>query len=1052
MIGRTRVKAAVRRRFAPVARLTPGASSAYRAAQQERSIRRILASGLFDQDWYQLQTGHEYPNVKAALRHYLEDGRRASLTPSPLFNPSWYEPGQWRKRVADPLARYLFRPAHMYLRMPHVLFEPTTYLERYPSAEKHPAGPLGHFLASATDDSVLELVAAFGGPASVRYGTALRHQEATVKRWREQEGLRRARRLTSSFKADVERQFRDELAKVPDPAGVDGGPAVSVVMPVWNRSAMLRRAVESVQRQSFTDWELVVVDDGSTDDTPFVLQGLAAFDPRIRVIHESRSGVSHARNRAIEAARGRYIAFLDSDNVWEPDFLQLILRAMESRELPAAFSAMEVHAGDKVSYRAFEGTREHLLIGNHIDLNVLVVRADVLREVGGFSEDLRRTVDYDLVLKISAKHHLTYLPFIGAIYSQDAEDADRISVREPLAWDYVVRSRHAVDWAKADGAERVPGRLSVVIPVRGDAVGVHRCITALLQDAPRGGPGPDLEIIVVDLASPLGATLSLSAMELNDPRVRVERATVDLGYALGVDHALPLVTGEFTAVCDPQTTPRAGWAAPLLQALADPDVAVVQSLVTDADGTVAGAGATFTAGGGLPSPLLAGHPVEDAQRLGEIVPVPALLGSLWAARTADLVAVRGLDCLFTRDWHVTDLSLRIRERGGARLVTTSLADHMTPAEPEASPDDRVFRDRWHGQAPAEGVNLWERAGFDVVHHRVERDDELGRRRLVPVVARRSRTVQDGPGAGLPSLRWAIKTAAPAGPKGRTWGDWHFAQSLAAAFRELGQDAVVDAREATYRDTAFLDDVNLVIRGLDQVDPEEGRVNLLWIISHPELVTPQEVGGYDAVFAASSAWAQAASRRWHVDVQPLLQCTDPSRFRPDVAEPDTGAQVLFVGNSRGIYRPSVRCAMEADIPLTVYGSGWEPFLPQGAVAATSLPNESVAAEYAAAHVVLNDHWDDMRYEGFISNRIFDVVATGGRVISDDVPGIRDLFGGVVRTWSAPMELVQLLRTPLEESFPGRDERLAAAAAVARDHSFAARARQLLDVAVKRLESR
>jgi hypothetical protein len=371
----------------------------------------------------------------------------------------------------------------------------------------------------------------------------------------------------------------------------------------------------------------------------------------------------------------------------------------------------------------------------------------------------------------------------------------------------------------------------------------------------------------------------------------------------------------------------------------------------------------------------------------------------------------------------------------------------TPEPERNAADDDIFRSRWKDSIGTQGRELWERAGFTVAHHRVESDEEANRRRLVPVLARIQRRVDDGPAAGLPSLRWAIRTAAPMGPNGRRWGDWHFAQSLAASLRRLGQDAVVDNRESALRSSADLDEVNLVLRGLDAVEPVEGRRNLLWIISHPELVTAAELDGYDAVFAASTTWAASASRRWGVDVQPLLQCTDAHRFRPEAAEPDSGANVLFVGNSRGLYRPSVRVAMEAGVPLTVYGAGWEPFLPAQIVAGVSLPNERTAAAYAGARLVLNDHWDDMRADGFVSNRVFDVVATAGRLASDDVPGLGELFNGVVRTWTDPLELKELLHRPVEEAWPGRAERLAAAAVVASEHSFDSRARRLLDIALK-----
>lgn len=97
-------------------------------------------------------------------------------------------------------------------------------------------------------------------------------------------------------------------------------PAVSIVLPTYNRGDVIARAVDSVRRQTFEDWELLVVDDGSRDATAERLHGL---DPRLRVLTQSNQGVYAARNAGIACARGRFVAFLDSDDEWLPQFLEL---------------------------------------------------------------------------------------------------------------------------------------------------------------------------------------------------------------------------------------------------------------------------------------------------------------------------------------------------------------------------------------------------------------------------------------------------------------------------------------------------------------------------------------------------------------------------------------------------------------------------------------------------------------------------------------------------------------------------------------------------------
>ncbi len=118
-------------------------------------------------------------------------------------------------------------------------------------------------------------------------------------------------------------------------------PLVSVVMPLHNAADRVMEGVRSVQGQSLADWELLVVDDASTDDSGARVEALAAEDARIRVLRlECNGGPAVARNAGIRAARGRYIAFLDSDDAWAPDKLARQVALME-RGVVFSFTAME---------------------------------------------------------------------------------------------------------------------------------------------------------------------------------------------------------------------------------------------------------------------------------------------------------------------------------------------------------------------------------------------------------------------------------------------------------------------------------------------------------------------------------------------------------------------------------------------------------------------------------------------------------------------------------------------------------------------------------------
>ncbi len=292
------------------------------------------------------------------------------------------------------------------------------------------------------------------------------------------------------------------------------------------------------------------------------------------------------------------------------------------------------------------------------------------------------------------------------------------------------------------------------------------------------------------------------------------------------------------------------------------------------------------------------------------------------------------------------------------------------------------------------------------------------------------------------LKWAVVVSSPSGEAGEQWGDTWFGRDLVDALNRQGEDARLVFRGGANTEARDKDDVVLVLRGLRRVTPRRaGNTWLLWVISHPELVDDSEIAEYDETFAASATWKQGK-------VSSLLQATNPQRFTPAAGTADSGERYLFVGSTRGEYRPIVRDAIAASIPLGVYGVGWSEFIPAEFIRGEFLPNDQLPVAYASAGVVLNDHWREMADEGFLSNRLFDAVASGARVISDQAAGLEQVFGDAVVTYSSPEHLREILHAPLEASFADQSSRLMNAARIATEHSFDARAAELI-VAAQRI---
>ena len=656
------------------------------------------------------------------LADYLRHARDPdALDPNPYFSSSWYN------RIhadvfgagAHPLDHYIHHGAAEG-RSTGPLFDGLFYRGHHPDVT---GDPLRHFLE----------VGAREGRVAI-----------PISRPEYETSTERPRRFYRHFDIVREEAFLREMGELPGEAATAAADTlVSVIMPAWNRAGTIGAAIRSVLAQTHGRFELIVVDDGSTDGTA---AEVAHFldDPRVRLVEGAHLGVSAARNRGLDHARGEIVAYLDSDNRWNPWFLEVMIRFLRSRGLEAAYSgiALRDDLGHLTGYRGDEFDWEACLAQNYVDLNAFCHARALVAERGGFDTNLRRMVDWDLILRIGRDRAVGYAPFVGCDYFDGKADAARVTVGEPAAFQKLV-------WTK------------------------HR-------------------------------------------------------------HGLETGTPVFAA------------------------------------------------------------------------------------------AVK--------------------------------------------------------------------------------------------------------------LSVAIKIATPEAER-EAWGDTHFAESLAAAIRRLGHAAHVDFRGAWTGRPVSDEDVVIVLRGLLPYEPRAGQLAFLWNISHPDQVPFEEYDRFTRVYVASESHAALLRHIVRPPVSALLQATDPDRFHP-VGQAGEGPELLFVGNSRGVERDIVRWAIEADLPLEIHGQGWEGLVPRALVRGDNVDNRALGRLYGSAGAVLNDHWPSMQAFGYLSNRLFDVVAAGGRAVSDAVPSMVSVFGDAVRQVDGPASLRRAVAVGSARMDRAAGER------ITREHSFDARARTII----------
>jgi glycosyltransferase involved in cell wall biosynthesis len=206
-------------------------------------------------------------------------------------------------------------------------------------------------------------------------------------------------------------------------------PLISVIMPVYNGEKTIRETIESVFNQTFPDWELIVINDGSQDATLQILNSIQ--DPRLRVFSYPNAGQATSRNRGISQACGEYISFIDADDLWTPDKLEAQLHVLQANP-QAAVAYSWTKCIDEVGQVSRRGS--HISVTGDVYKNLLVVnflengsnpliRRQALNEVGSFDESLTPAEDWDLWLRLAARYHFEVVSSPQILYRVSVKSA-----------------------------------------------------------------------------------------------------------------------------------------------------------------------------------------------------------------------------------------------------------------------------------------------------------------------------------------------------------------------------------------------------------------------------------------------------------------------------------------------------------------------------------------------------------------------------------------------------------------------------------------------------
>lgn len=233
-------------------------------------------------------------------------------------------------------------------------------------------------------------------------------------------------------------------------------PKISVVLPTYNRAQLLKRSIQSVLDQTYKDFEVIVVDDGSTDNTEEVVRRLIIKDKRVRFIKfKENKGANAARNAGIRASRGKFVAFQDSDDVWNPIKLAVQIKVLNKapKEVGAVYCAWRV-VGEKSKIMPPKrilnksgNIHKVLLRGNFITTQVVVLKKDCFRKVGLFDENLPRYQDWEMWIRVAKYYNFKFIDKLLVIQYMQKKSISANREAQVLATGYILE-KHKDDFRK----------------------------------------------------------------------------------------------------------------------------------------------------------------------------------------------------------------------------------------------------------------------------------------------------------------------------------------------------------------------------------------------------------------------------------------------------------------------------------------------------------------------------------------------------------------------------------------------------------------------------
>ncbi len=502
-------------------------------------------------------------------------------------------------------------------------------------------------------------------------------------------------------------------------------PLVSVIVPTYNRPDMLREALTSILNQSYQNYEIIVVNDGGINIESIIHQ-LNSKGNITYVKHNINKGLAASRNSGISLAKGKYIAYLDDDDVFYPDHLETLVNLLEETDYKVAYTdAYRAHQvlydnSYKITARdipySVDFSKDLILIRNLSPVNCFMHEKKCLEKVGLFDEALTTHEDWDLWIRLSRSYDFKHIKKVTTEFRDRRDGSTMTSSKLPdfLRTTRIIYKRYSSYTMGRQDIQRaqeqnihlleneiskysisVSMKCSIIIPVFNQVEYTKKCLEALVENTP-----DDLyEVIIVDNGSTDGTKEFLKCLEGD---VKIITNQENLGFAKACNQGAREASGKYLVFLNNDTIPQKGWLEELVRvADADEDIAVVGSKLMFPDGTIQHAGV-----GIADSKLLAGHlyrgypsdfPPANKPRDFQVV-----TGACMLVKKDIFFSIGGFDEAYVNGCEDIDLCFKIREEGkrvfyNPRSVLTHFEGKTEGRQNKMDDNAKILFERWGGR-------------------------------------------------------------------------------------------------------------------------------------------------------------------------------------------------------------------------------------------------------------------------------------------------------------------------------------------------------------------